>query len=107
MNDIIYKVGKVSDMLGITTRTIRYYEEEGLLKPERTEKGTRIYKSADIERLRLVTQMTENGFSLEMVKAFLPVDQSRQQLSNGNIVDLISEKINKLTNLKDSVLNLS
>ncbi len=65
---IEYKIGEVADLLGTTVRTIRYYEEEGLLRPARTEGGTRLYGERHVSRLRSILHLVENGFSLESIR---------------------------------------
>ncbi len=46
-----YGIGEVSDIVGISTRTLRYYEEAGLLAPARTANEYRRYTPADHDRL--------------------------------------------------------
>ncbi len=59
-----WSIGELARELDITTRTIRYYEDMGLLSPER--KGqTRIYSPADRVRLKLILRGKRLGFSLE------------------------------------------
>ena len=65
---IEYKIGEVADLLGTTIRTIRYYEEEGLLRPSRTDGGTRLYSERHVSRLRSILHLVENGFSLESIR---------------------------------------
>jgi len=60
---ITYSIGDLSKEFDITTRSIRFYEDQGLLKP--TRKGqTRIYKQRDRVRLRLILRGKRLGFSL-------------------------------------------
>ncbi|TAM48073.1 MAG: MerR family transcriptional regulator [Gammaproteobacteria bacterium] len=65
---IEYKIGEVADLLGTTIRTIRYYEEEGLLRPSRTDGGTRLYSERHVSRLKSILHLVENGFSLESIR---------------------------------------
>src|SRR3970040_1869680 len=66
MIDNHFQIGEVAESLGLSLRTIRYYEEIGLVTPSgRTEGGVRIYTGADIERLRLVKALKPVGMSLE------------------------------------------
>ena len=48
------KIGDIAITLGTTTRTLRFYEEEGLIEPLRTSKGTRLYSDDDMSRLRVI-----------------------------------------------------
>lgn len=66
MIDEHYQIGEVADEVGLSLRTIRYYEEIGLVEPSgRTEGGFRLYTDSDVERLRLVKALKPVGMSLE------------------------------------------
>ena len=70
------QIGDVAEQTGLSLRTIRYYEEAGLVAPsQRTTGGFRLYLDADIERLELIKQMKPLGFSLvEMRDALTALD---------------------------------
>lgn len=76
----LYKIGYVAKNLKISLRTIRYYEELGLINPFRTEKGTRLYSDEDISRLTTALTLREYGLSLEQV---IELATSREQFSSG------------------------
>jgi len=59
-----YSISELADEFGVTTRTIRFYEEKGLLSPRR-EGTRRIYSPADRTRLRLILRGKRLGLSLE------------------------------------------
>lgn len=60
------QIGEVARKLGITTRTIRYYEEIGLMgPPERLVGGTRMYGRAEILRLRFILKLKDLGITLK------------------------------------------
>ena len=64
--------GDLARSTGNTVRTIRFYEEEGLLKPaEVSDGGHRRYTEEDLERLRLITDLRELGLSLCEIRAIL------------------------------------
>ena len=60
-----YKIGEVADLLATSIRTIRYYEEEGLLIPIRTPRGTRLYSDSHLARLKVVLRLVNLGFQLK------------------------------------------
>lgn len=65
-------IGEVVERTGLSHRTIRYYEEMGLLTPAgRTEGGFRLYDEAGIERLLLVKPMKPLGFTIEQIGELL------------------------------------
>lgn len=68
------QIGEVAERTGLSLRTIRYYEEVGLITPSaRSQGGFRLYTESDIARLMLVKQMKPLGFSLEETRDLLGV----------------------------------
>ena len=63
-----YKIGEVANQLATSIRTIRYYEEEGLITPIRTQRGTRLYAEKHIKRLSAILRLTQLGFSIETIR---------------------------------------
>jgi DNA-binding transcriptional MerR regulator len=62
----LHQIGEVARRVGLSLRTVRYYEEAGLIAPEtRTDGGFRLYTEENIDRLRLIMQMKPLGFSVE------------------------------------------
>ena len=65
-------IGEVAERTGLSHRTIRYYEEMGLVSPAgRTECGFRLYDEAGIARLLLITPMKPLGFTIEQIGELL------------------------------------
>ena len=70
----MHQIGEAAARVGLSLRTVRYYEEVGLVVPSgRTDGGFRLYTDADIERLALVKQMKPLEFSLEEMRDLLEV----------------------------------
>jgi DNA-binding transcriptional MerR regulator len=68
------QIGEVSEQTGLSLRTIRYYEEMGLVTPSsRTSGGFRLYTDTDVARLRLIRRMKPLDFSLDEMKDVLRV----------------------------------
>ena len=66
------QIGEVAERIGLSLRTIRYYEEVGLAVPSaRSQGGFRLYAEADVDRLRVIMQMKPLGFSLEEMRELL------------------------------------
>ena len=66
------QIGDVAERTGLSVRTIRWYEEVGLVPPSaRTSGGFRLYTDADIERLELVKRMKPLDFTLEEMRDLL------------------------------------
>ena len=70
------QIGEVSERTGVTQRTLRFYEERGLLKPpSRMEGGFRLYSEGDVQRLEQIKQLQNLlGFSLAEIKEMLEAE---------------------------------
>jgi len=66
----LFGIAELCAEFGITLRTIRFYEDKGLLKPRRIN-GTRVYSRRDRARLALILRSKEIGASLEEIKHYL------------------------------------
>jgi DNA-binding transcriptional MerR regulator len=80
--DARYQIGEVADRTGVTQRTLRFYEEKGLLTPaDRMEGGFRLYSDSDVERIRLIKQLQQLlGFSLAEIKEMVEAEETRASL---------------------------
>lgn len=67
----LLSIGEVVRRTGLTERTLRFYEDQGLIKPRRTEAGRRVYGAADLVRLHRITVLRRASFSLAQIKRFL------------------------------------
>ncbi|MDP9020679.1 MAG: MerR family transcriptional regulator [Actinomycetota bacterium] len=77
------QIGEVAGAVGLSLRTIRHYEEVGLVPPSgRTNGGFRLYTDDDVARLRLVKHMKPLEFTLEELRELLHV---RDRLSNSDV----------------------
>ena len=66
------KIGDVAERTGLSIRTLRHYDEVGVVTPSgHTPGGFRLYSQADIERLLLIRRMKPLGFTLEEMGTFL------------------------------------
>jgi len=115
------QIGDVAKELGITTRTIRYYEEIGLMGlSERVGGGARLYTPENIKRLKFILKLKELGISLkemqELAKNFeaaADMDTQLQQYETitPKLLDIlemqinkIDEKISKLSSLRKDIV---
>lgn len=66
-----YKIGEISNLYGIGTDSLRYYEEIGILKPRRDDNGYRMYSISDIRTLNILRELRSIGFSMSEIKEHL------------------------------------
>lgn len=88
-----YSIGELAREFQITTRTIRFYEDQGLLHPQRRGQ-TRIYLPSDRVALKLILRGKRLGLSLaesrELIQLYIPTGDNRHQLQA--LLDKIAEK---------------
>ena len=71
----IYMISVAAQLVGMHPQTLRMYETKGLVRPQRTPGGTRLYSEADVERLRIVQRLTsELGLNLAGVELVLRLE---------------------------------
>lgn len=63
-NRPLYMIGVAAQLAGMHPQTLRSYEQKGLVTPQRTSGNTRMYSPADIERLSLINELTDEGINL-------------------------------------------
>ena len=77
----IYMISVAAELVGMHPQTLRMYETKGLVRPQRTPGGTRLYSEADIERLRIVQRLTsELGLNLAGVERVLALEDELQRM---------------------------
>jgi len=82
-NDEAYlQIGEVAERTGVTQRTLRFYEEKGLLKPpSRLDGGFRLYSEDDVRRLEQIKRLqTLLGLSLADIKEMVEAEEVKMQL---------------------------
>lgn len=101
----LYSTGEFAKMVGVTLRTIRYYDKIGLLKPAMIlNNGYRRYCNKDLITLQKILSLKELGFSLEEIYPLIQDDDIASFKKSIQLqTTLINQKIQKLTNLKESL----
>ena len=76
-----YMISVAADIVGMHPQTLRIYENRGLIRPKRTAGNTRLYSEADLERLRLIQQLTsELGLNLAGVEHVLRLEDELRRM---------------------------
>ncbi|WP_188586395.1 MerR family transcriptional regulator [Gordonia jinhuaensis] len=70
------RIGEVAERAGVSVRSLRYYEEQGLLTSTRTPGGQRRYDEADVDRVRYLRRLYAAGLSSRSIVDILPCAQS-------------------------------
>lgn len=109
-----FTISELAAEFGVSTRTIRYYEEVGLLQPQRAgDSNQRIYTKKDRGRLKLILRGKRFGFSLREIKEMLDLydvdptqkEQLKKVIEYGDErIAEIEERIRELQLLKEEML---
>lgn len=84
MSEILYAIGEVAELTGINPVTLRAWQRRyGLLQPQRTSKGHRLYSEAEVARIRQILTWLELGVSIGQVKGLLDQPEA-VQVSGGD-----------------------
>jgi DNA-binding transcriptional MerR regulator len=110
-----YQIGELANLLQLSHRTIRYYEEIGLLNSvKRIEGGKRVYTERDYQRLKFITRLKHLGLTLSEMLELEDIYQIHQTNKKvlprllellGNHAVKIDERVNNLIKLKADILN--
>jgi DNA-binding transcriptional MerR regulator len=66
------RIGELSKRTGVSPRSLRYYEEQGLLSSARSDAGQRHYSDAEVQRVLLIQQLFAAGMSSRVIASVLP-----------------------------------
>lgn len=105
-------IGDAAQQSGLPAKTIRYYEEIGLLRPGRGDNGYRDYAAADIHKLRFLQRSRGLGFSVDECRQLLALYEDRDRASSdvrqiaSTKLSEIDRKIKELTELRRTLQTL-
>ena len=74
-------IGEVAEASGLPAKTIRYYEDIGLVKPARGENGYRHFRDKDVHKLVFLNRARSLGFSIEDCRTLLSLYEDRERAS--------------------------
>ncbi len=93
-NKPLYMISVAAELTGMHPQTLRVYEQKGLVNPGRSRGNTRLYSQADIERLNLISKLTDEGINLAGVVRIL--DLRERQLELESQIDELRAQVRKL-----------
>lgn len=94
-NRPLYMISVAADLAGLHPQTLRIYESKGLVTPKRTRGNTRMYSQADVERLELISQLTDEGINLAGVMRILDQRERMDKIQAEN--DALRKQVNELS----------
>ena len=99
------QIGQLAKKTGISIRMLRYYEDQGLLTPIRSDSGYRIYTEKDEERVHRIKVLIKAGLNLQAIRLLLPCI-SVEQLEVDPCDQVILSLNNELNNIKRKIDHL-
>lgn len=90
----LYMISVAAELAGVHPQTLRIYEQKGLVSPRRTRGNTRMYSQADIERLQLINELTDEGINLAGVIRIL--DLKGRLDERDDELDALHRRVRKL-----------
>ena len=96
-------IGEVAKKMGVTVRTLQYYDKEGLLSPSKqSEGGRRLYSSKELIMLHQILSLKSLGFTLDDIKERLIKLETPKDVANA-LSEQADDIRNKIKNLQDSL----
>ncbi len=96
-------IGEAADITGLPAKTIRYYEDIGLIRPARAANGYRDYDDKDVHRLAFIQRSRSLGFTIDECRSLLSLYEDKERASSdvkALAIDKIREIDRKLLELK-------
>jgi len=76
----VYVISVAAELSGMHPQTLRIYEQRGLVRPARTQGGSRRYSELDLEILRRISELADQGMNLEGIKRVMQLEAENAQL---------------------------
>lgn len=93
------KIKQVEELVGITSKNIRFYESQGLFIPERAENGYREYRQKNIDTLKKIKLLRKLGVSVDEIKSVLDESVSLEECLERHI-DILEKERENLANMQ-------
>src|SRR5262249_28880632 len=91
----VFMISVAAELAEMHPQTLRLYEARGLIEPQRSPKGTRLYSQADVERLRRIQEMTTDwGMNLAGVEKVFELEQALERMQRK--VDVLERRAEQL-----------
>lgn len=97
------RIGELAERTGVSVRSLRYYEQQRLLVPERTDGGQRVYVEAAVDRVRRIQELLAAGLSSKKIAELLPcmrdVDGGPTKCADPRLVETLTSERDRMDHL--------
>jgi Cu(I)-responsive transcriptional regulator len=102
-------ISQVSTVTGLPAKTIRYYEDIGLVQPQRQDNGYRVFAKTDLHKLAFLARARSLGFPIDSCRSLLALYNDQDRASSDvkviakNHLAEIDQKIGELTTMRETL----
>jgi DNA-binding transcriptional MerR regulator len=90
------KIGELSKLTGVSIRSLRYYEEQGILRPMRLSNGYREYHDFAVEQVNTIKFYLNLGLSIEQISGFLHCVLKNKEAFCNEVLPIYEQKLQEL-----------
>jgi DNA-binding transcriptional MerR regulator len=100
------RIGELSRRTGVSERALRYYEEQGLLRPKRRPSGYRVYGDADVSAVRRIRVLLAAGLGTAQIVEVLPCMVDDDGLLMPSCPELVDELVKQRDRISEAIREL-
>lgn len=90
------RIGQLAEATGVSARSLRYYEEQGLIRSSRTSGGWRDFDAASVERVVMIQHLLAAGLSSATIDQLLPCLEAPREERTGVMEELLAREVERL-----------
>ncbi|MDV3220263.1 MerR family transcriptional regulator [Intrasporangium sp.] len=90
------RIGELAEATGVSARSLRYYEEHGLIRSTRTSRGWRVFDESMVDRVVMIQHLFAAGLSSLTINELLPCLEVPTEQRNGVMEELLTQQVERL-----------
>lgn len=102
--EILYTIGQMSEKIGLSIDTLRYYEKEGLIIPKRDSNNRRVFDETDIKWIEFIKRLKETGMRLADIKTYAKLREQGEETIEERLV-LLTQQTSVLLDKQQELAN--
>ncbi len=104
---IYYKIGEVAEMFDVNTSLVRYWEKEfKIIKPKKSQKGTRLFTNRDIDNFRIIHELVKvKGMTIQGANDFIERQEKQDSFYKVDVINTLYRIKKMLTEIKGNMEN--
>ena len=104
---VYFKIGEVADMFTVNTSLIRYWEKEfKIIKPRKSQKGTRLFTNRDIDNFRIIHELVKvKGMTIQGARDFMERNEKKESFEKIDVINTLHRTKEMLLEIKGYMEN--